>query len=139
MAQMFIVQKILTIEQETNFLHYSYFLAGLPIFFYIPLFPSRKKKNLNDPVNLRRLSRACNLISQFHKILVKKITPLADISEFQLGFRPMDGMARGICLMKFFVQPRLTFNWLQLLVLILKKLSIAFFNLEMPGRVWSTR
>lgn len=55
-----------------------------------------KKVDTSKPPQLRPISIASNLLRQFHKILVKRITPAATLSDFQFGFRPLDGVAKGI-------------------------------------------
>lgn len=54
------------------------------------------KVDTSEPWNLRLISIASNLLRQFHKILVKRITPSANLSSYQYGFRPLDGVAKGI-------------------------------------------
>lgn len=55
-----------------------------------------KNKDVTEPAHLRPLSIASNMLMQFHKILVKRISPKVSLSEYQFGFRLIDGVARGI-------------------------------------------
>lgn len=55
-----------------------------------------KKVNAIDPIHLRPFSMASNMLLQFHKIIVKKINPEVKLTSYQFGFRPLDGVARGI-------------------------------------------
>lgn len=50
----------------------------------------------SEAANLRPISIASNLLRQFHKILVNRITPSANLSSYQYGFRPLDLVAKGI-------------------------------------------
>lgn len=55
-----------------------------------------KKNKTNIPASLRPLSISSNLTRLFHKALVSRTCPLFTPDSFQFGFRPLDGVARGI-------------------------------------------
>lgn len=55
-----------------------------------------KKVDTSEPANLRPILIASNLLRQFHKILVNRITTSANLSSYQYGFRPLGGVAKGI-------------------------------------------
>lgn len=55
-----------------------------------------KKNQVNSPAALRPLSISSNLTRLFHKVLVNRISPKFIPDDFQFGFRPVDGVARGI-------------------------------------------
>lgn len=80
-----------------------------------------KKSNVNSPASLRPLSISSNFTRQFHKILVNRISPKFIPDDFQYGFRPVDGVARGIDALDMVISTCMKD---------LKALSIAILDLE---------
>lgn len=58
-----------------------------------------KKNDVTSPAHLRPISISSILLRQFHKVLVKMIFQKLRLSEFQFGFRPLNGVAKGIDLL----------------------------------------
>lgn len=80
-----------------------------------------KKNNVKNPASLRPLSISSNLTRLFHKVLVNRLSPLFNPDSYQFGFRPADGVARGIDVLDSVITTCMKD---------LKPLSIAILDLE---------
>lgn len=55
-----------------------------------------KGSMVRTPEKLRPITISSVLLRQFHKILVARLSNTISLSEFQVGFRPLDGTAAGV-------------------------------------------